>query len=119
VVIPIIKGVTPFLTHYNKAQKGLLAVIIEAARLWYIRLGYIGLNLLRKTTLVTEGIPDFNSIRFKYIAYKSCNVAKLLQRLSSKVITDPFNALGRIKGDVFVIRPIPLNNKLYRLILVD
>jgi len=31
-VIPIIKGVTPFSTHYNRAQKGPLAVIIEAIR---------------------------------------------------------------------------------------
>jgi len=93
--------------------------MIEAARLWHVRLGHIGLDLLRKTALITKGMPDFSGIRPKYIAYKSCNATKLLRQPSSKAITDPPNALGRIKGDIFVIRPIPLNNKPYRLILVD
>jgi len=119
VILPTAKGVTPFSAYYNRAQRGPLAVIIEAARLWYVRLGHIRLDLLRKTALVTKGMPDFSGIRLEYIACKSCNVAKLLRRPFSKAIIDPFNALGRIKGDVFVIRPIPLNNKLYRLILVD
>jgi len=53
--------------------------MIEAARLWYVRLGYIGLDLLRKTALVTEEMPDFSGICPKYIACKSCNTAKLLR----------------------------------------
>jgi len=118
-VIPTTKGVTPFLAYYNKAQRGPLAAMIEAARLWYVCLGYIRLDLLRKIALVTKGIPNFSNIRPEHIACKSCNAAKLLRRPSSKAITDPFNALGRIEGDIFVIRPIPLNNKPYRLILVN
>jgi len=82
-------------------------------------LGYIGLDLLKKTALVTKGMPDLSGIRPKYIACKSCNTAKLLRRPSSKAVINPPNVLGRIKGDIFVIRPIPLNNKPYRLILVD
>jgi len=82
-------------------------------------LGHIGLDLLRKTALVTKGMPDLSSIRPEYIVYKSCNTAKLLRQPSSKAIVNPLNALGRIEGDIFVIRPIPLNNKPYRLILVD
>jgi len=64
-------------------------------------------------------MPDFSSIRFKYIACKSYNAAKLLRQLSSKAIVNRFNASGRINGDIFVIRPIPLNIKPYRLILVN
>ena len=64
-------------------------------------------------------MPDFSGIRPKYIACKSCNAAKLLRRPSSKAVINPPDALGRIKGDMFVIRPIPLNNKPYRLILVN
>jgi len=82
-------------------------------------LGYIELDLLRKTALVTKGMPDFSNIRPKHIACKSYNAAKLLRQPSSKAITDPFNALRRIEGDVFIIRFIPLNNKPYRLILVN
>jgi len=119
VVIPTIKGVTPFSAHHNRAQRGFLAAMIEAARLWHVRLGHIGLNLLRKTALVTKGMPDFSGVRPEHIACKSCNAAKLLQQPSSKAVADPPNALGRIEGDMFVIRPMPLNNKPYGLILVD
>jgi len=93
--------------------------MIEIAKFWYICLGYIGLNLLRKTALVTEEMPDFSSIRPEHIVCKSCNTAKLLRRPSSKAIVNPSDILGRIKGDVFIIRPIPLNNKPYRLILIN
>ena len=93
--------------------------MIEAARFWYVCLGYIGLDLLRKTALVTEGMSDFSGIRFEYIACKSCDAVKLLRRPSFKAVVDPSDALGRIEGDVFVIRPMPLNNKPYGLILVD
>ena len=82
-------------------------------------MGHIGLDLLRKTALVTKGIPNFSNIRPKYIACKSCNTVKLLHQPSSKAVINPPNALGRIKGDIFVIRLIPLNNKPYRLILVN
>jgi len=64
-------------------------------------------------------MPDFSNIYFKYIACKNYNTAKLLRWFFSKAVVNPPNALGRIKGDVFVIRPIPLNNKPYKLILVD
>jgi len=82
-------------------------------------LGYIGLDLLRKTALITKGIPDFSGIYPEYIACKSCNAAKLLRQPFFKAIINPPNALRRIKGDIFVIRFIPLNNKPYRLILVN
>ena len=52
--------------------------MIEAARLWYVCLGYIGLDLLRKTALVTKGMPDFSGIHPEYIACKNYNTAKLL-----------------------------------------
>jgi len=94
VVIFTIKGVTPFLVYYNRAQRGLLAVMIKAARLWYVYLDYIGLDLLRKTALVTKGMPDFSGVRFEYIACKSCDAVKLLRRPSFKAIADPPNALG-------------------------
>ena len=64
-------------------------------------------------------MPDLSGIRPEHIACKNCNTAKLLRRPSSKAVINPPDALGRIEGDVFVIRPIPLNNKPYRLILVD
>ena len=93
--------------------------MIEIAKFWYICLGYIGLNLLRKTALITKGIPDFSNIYPKHIACKSCNITKLLYQPFFKAVINPFNVLRRIKENIFVIRFIPLNNKLYKLILVD
>jgi len=64
-------------------------------------------------------MPNFSGIYPKYIACKSCNITKLLYQPSFKAIINPSNALGRIEGDIFVIRLMPLNNKPYKLILVD
>jgi len=64
-------------------------------------------------------MPNFNNIRFKYIVCKSYNIAKLLYQPSSKAIINPFNVLRWIKGDIFVIYSIPLNNKPYKFILID
>jgi len=79
VILLTAKGVTFFSVYYNKAQRGPLVVIIEAVRLWYVRLGYIGLDLLRKTALVTKGMFDFSDVRFEYIVCKSYNAVKLLR----------------------------------------
>jgi len=54
-------------------------VIIKVIKLWYVCLGYIGLDFLRKTVLITKGILNFNNIRFEYIACKSYNTVKLLR----------------------------------------
>ena len=74
---------------------------------------------MKKTTLITKGMSDFRRVRPKDLVCKSCNLVKLLRRPFKKLVDDPFNALGRIKGDIFVIRPIPLNNRPYGLVLVD
>jgi hypothetical protein len=50
---------------------------------------------------------------------KSCDVAKILCRPSKQPVSDPPQALGRIEGDIFVIRPMPLNGRPYGLVLVD
>src|SRR4051812_19750396 len=50
---------------------------------------------------------------------KSCNAVKILRKPSKRPVTNPTLALGRIEGDIFVIRPTLLNNKPYGLILMD
>jgi IS30 family transposase len=64
-------------------------------------------------------MPNFQRVRPSDIAYKSYNAAKFLRRPSRKPVEDPPYALGRIKGDIFIIRPTPLNNRPYGLILID
>jgi hypothetical protein len=43
----------------------------------------------------------------------------MLRRPSKKPVADPVYALGRIEGDIFIIRPTLLNNRPYGLLLVD
>jgi len=43
----------------------------------------------------------------------------MLRRPLKQLIKDPLYALGRLEGDIFIIRPTLLNSKPYRLILVD
>jgi len=43
----------------------------------------------------------------------------MLRRPLKQPIEDPLYALGRLEGDIFIIRPILLNGRLYGLILVD
>jgi hypothetical protein len=64
-------------------------------------------------------MPNFQRIRLRDLIYKSCNVVKMLRRPSKKPVADPAHALRRIKGDIFIIRPTLLNNRPYRLLLVD
>ena len=42
------------------STKALLSTtLIQAARLWHVRLGHIGLDLLKKIALTTKGLPNF------------------------------------------------------------
>jgi len=70
------------------------AALLEAARLWYVRLGHISLDLLKKTAKITTGMPDFQKVRLTDLVCQSCNVVKILRRPSRKPVTDPLQALG-------------------------
>ena len=64
-------------------------------------------------------MPNFQKIRPEDLVCRSCDAAKILRKPSKRPVTDPPYALGRIEGDIFIIRPTPLNNRPYGLILVD
>jgi hypothetical protein len=101
------------------ALKAPSEALIQAARLWHVRLGHIGLDLLKKTALITKGMPSFQKIKPEHLACKSCDTAKILRRPSKQPVVDPPYALGRIEGDIFIIRPTPLNGRPYGLVMVD
>ena len=117
--LTIIKGVPLPKGGTDKPLKGPSQAAINTVILQHVRLGYIGLNLLKKTTLITKGILSFNSIKPKHLRYKSYNAAKLLRRPLTKPIVNPPYTLKRIEGDIFIIRLTPLNSKPYKLILVQ
>lgn len=64
-------------------------------------------------------MPNLQKIQPRDLVYRSYNTAKILRRPSKRLVSDPPYALGRIEGDIFIIRPTPLNNRPYGLILVD
>ncbi|KAK2074449.1 hypothetical protein P8C59_008656 [Phyllachora maydis] len=37
--------------------------LLNLAKLWHVRLGHIGLRLLKKTSSITEGLPNFDKIK--------------------------------------------------------
>ncbi|KAM7182544.1 hypothetical protein V8F33_014230, partial [Rhypophila sp. PSN 637] len=101
------------------APKTASSTLVEAARLWHVRLGHLSLDLLKRTALVTTSLPNFQKVRIDQLCYKNYNVAKMLRKPSKKPVKDPAYVLDRIKGDIFVIRPILLNNKPYSLVLIN
>ena len=64
-------------------------------------------------------MPNLQKIQPRDLVCRSCDTAKILRRPSKRPVSDPPYALGRIEGDIFIIRPTLLNNRPYGLILVD
>ena len=55
----------------HKNPKG-YNTLLQLANLWHLRLGHLGLNLLKKTAKITSGMPNLNIIKeedFVYLAY--------------------------------------------------
>lgn len=105
----VIESITPT-TAFKKPSEAL----IQAAQLWHVRLGHISLDLLKKTAQVTKGMPNFQKVRSEDLVCKSCDSAKILCKLSKRPVVDSPFALGRLEGNIFVIRLTPLNNKALR-----
>ncbi|KAK2073974.1 hypothetical protein P8C59_008211 [Phyllachora maydis] len=71
--------------------------LLNLAKLWHVRLGHIGLRLLKKTSSITKGLPNFDKIKeadFHCSSYL-------------------------IEGDTVKIRPRPYNRNPIVLLLVN
>ncbi|KAK2072729.1 hypothetical protein P8C59_007066 [Phyllachora maydis] len=71
--------------------------LLNLAKLWHVRLGHIGLRLLKKTSSITKGLPNFHKIKeadFHCSSYDR-------------------------EGDTVKIRPRPYNRNPIVLLLVD
>jgi hypothetical protein len=75
--------------------------------------------LLKKTSLITKGIPDFSKIKDKDFKCIACDQSKAVRRPRKLAIPDPPRALDRIEGDTLKISPIPYNKQLICLFLVN
>ncbi|KAK2069371.1 hypothetical protein P8C59_003957 [Phyllachora maydis] len=93
--------------------------LLNLAKLWHVRLGYIGLRLLKKTSSITKGLPNFNKIKEADFHCSSCDRGKAVRRVSKALIPDPPRVLDSIEGDTVKIRPRPYNRNPIVLLLVD
>ncbi|KAK2069712.1 hypothetical protein P8C59_004266 [Phyllachora maydis] len=71
--------------------------LLNLAKSWHVRLGHIGLRLLKKTSSITQGLPNFDKIKEADFHCSSCNR----------------------EGDTVKIRPRPYNRNPIVLLLVD
>ncbi|KAK2067465.1 hypothetical protein P8C59_001204 [Phyllachora maydis] len=71
--------------------------LLNLAKLWHVGLGHIGLRLLKKTSSITKGLPNFDKIKEADFHCSSCDR----------------------EGDTVKIRPRPYNRNPIVLLLVD
>ncbi|KAK2069249.1 hypothetical protein P8C59_003846 [Phyllachora maydis] len=93
--------------------------LLNLAKLWHVRLGHIGLRLLKKTSSITKGLPNFDKIKEADFHCSSCDRGKVVRRVSKALIPDPPRVLDLIEGDTVKIRPRPYNRNPIVLLLVN
>ncbi|KAK2072029.1 hypothetical protein P8C59_006406 [Phyllachora maydis] len=93
--------------------------LLNFAKLWHVRLGHRGLRLLKKTSSITKGLPNFDKIKEADFHCSSCDRGKAVRRVSKALIPDPPRVLDLIEGDTVKIRPRPYNRNPIVLLLVD
>ncbi|KAK2072690.1 hypothetical protein P8C59_007028 [Phyllachora maydis] len=93
--------------------------LLNLAKLWHVRLGHIGLRLLKKTSSITKGLPNFDKIKEADFHCPSYDRGKAVRRVSKALIPDPPRVLDSIEGDTVKIRPRPYNRSPIVLLLVD
>ncbi|KAK2069066.1 hypothetical protein P8C59_003673 [Phyllachora maydis] len=93
--------------------------LLNLAKLWHVRLGHIGLRLLKKTSIITKGLPNFDKIKEADFHCSSCDRGKAVRRVSKALIPDLPRVLDSIKGDTVKIRPRPYNRNPIVLLLVN
>jgi hypothetical protein len=93
--------------------------LLQIAGIWHVRLGHIGLALLKKTAKLSSDLPDLSPIREADFHCVACIKAKTTRRPSREPIPDPAGALDIIEGDTFTLSPFPIGKRPIGLILVD
>ncbi|KAK2071814.1 hypothetical protein P8C59_006209 [Phyllachora maydis] len=93
--------------------------LLNLAKLWHVRLGHVGLRLLKKTSSITKGLPNFDKIKEADFHCSSCDRGKAVRRVSKALIPDLPRVLDLIEGDTVKIRPRPYNRNPIVLLLVN
>ncbi|KAK2068006.1 hypothetical protein P8C59_002680 [Phyllachora maydis] len=103
---PVIKG--------NKVEKAISSPTLKEPNI-----GHIGLRLLKKTSSITKGLPNFDKIKEADFHCSSCDRGKAVRRVSKALIPNLPRVLDLIEGDTVKIRPRPYNRNPIILLLVD
>ncbi|KAK2070505.1 hypothetical protein P8C59_004992 [Phyllachora maydis] len=106
------KGTT--LEEGNKVEKAISSPTLKEPNI-----SYIGLRLLKKTSSITKGLPNFDKIKEAHFHCSSYDRGKAVRRVSKALIPDPPRVLDLIEGDTVKIRPRPYNRNPIVLLLVD
>ncbi|KAK2070795.1 hypothetical protein P8C59_005264 [Phyllachora maydis] len=93
--------------------------LINLAKLWHVRLGHIGLRLLKKTSSITKGLPNFDKIKEADFHCSSYDRGKAVRRVSKALIPNLPRVLDLIEGNTVKIRPRPYNRNPIVLLLVN
>ncbi|KAK2069730.1 hypothetical protein P8C59_004284 [Phyllachora maydis] len=129
---PSLRGKRPFIEG-NKVEKAISSPtlkepnigqrdyynLLNLAKLWHVRLGHIGLCLLKKTSSITKGLPNFDKIKEADFHCSSYDRGKAVRRVSKALIPNPPRVLDLIEGDTVKIRPRPYNRNPIVLLLVN
>ncbi|KAK2069300.1 hypothetical protein P8C59_003892 [Phyllachora maydis] len=115
---PSLRGKRPCRPEPNIGQRDYYN-LLNLAKLWHVRLGHIGLRLLKKTSSITKGLPNFDKIKEADFHCSSCDRGKAVRRVSKALIPNPPRVLDSIEGDTVKIRPRPYNRNPIVLLLVD
>ncbi|KAK2067450.1 hypothetical protein P8C59_001190 [Phyllachora maydis] len=103
---PVIEG--------NKVERAISSPTLKEPNI-----GHIGLRLLKKTSSITEGLPNFDKIKEADFHCSSYDRGKAVRRVSKALIPDLPRVLDLIEGDTVKIRPRPYNRNPIVLLLVN
>ncbi|KAK2066184.1 hypothetical protein P8C59_000019 [Phyllachora maydis] len=111
---PSLRGKRPFIEGNKVVEKAISSPTLKEPNI-----GYIGLRLLKKTSSITKGLPNFDKIKEADFYCSSYNRGKAVRRVSKALIPDLPRVLDLIEGDTVKIRPRPYNRNPIVLLLVD
>src|SRR6266566_3174661 len=91
-------------THRNPKSYNTL---LQLTSLWHIRLEHLGLNLLKKTVKITNGIPNLNTVKKEDFVCLACDRSKAIRRPNLRALPNPLKILNTLKRDTFKVKPKP------------
>ena len=92
---------------------------MELRRIWHQRLSHPGLEILIKTSQITEGMPNLQRLKEADINYNACTKSKIMRRPVKGPLTDPLQCLDSIKGNTFKLKPKAHDKSSIILLLID